>query len=482
MINYSVKYIGLGVALAIAATLGSCSREDIPDVPVPEAGAPEIVFSASFPQSSMSRAQVVTAFDSLQATAFYVGDLSSSATYFENEKFRKRDGGEYSAARKINCIWPETSKGGGMQFFAFYPPIDYMKAMCRDEYPLIKTPVESSDPNGDEPQEPQYVTTDPLDNYFLSVNSSSISGNKFNVGYSISRIRMAKDIATQVDFLAARNYADIPDLDADVIPDVPLRFQHELARIDVKAKVGDKSHYTFKVAGVRLGNPVMEADFVYSAIGTPEDTPASVGEWNLSSSKKGPAEYVFRKDDQLVTIGDAESLMKRGCAMMIPASVEAWQRPADPDKVALPYTTDRMYVSLLVNVTSKSNSSKIVYPYTDNLSPLSGKAMQTVKFVVDSNDVIIAKIDNAEEYELNDGEKIMEFGWAAVPLKILWTAGKSYCYTLDFSNGIGYHDPSDPDPGHPIEETGPGQIQISVDVIPWESPAYYDPDVPVPYE
>lgn len=64
------------------------------------------------------------------------------------------------------------------------------------------------------------------------------------------------------------------------------------------------------------------------------------------------------------------------------------------------------------------------------------------------------------------GAKVYE-GWAAVGIATNWEAGKKYVYVLDFSNGAGNVDPTEPEkPGEPIL----GQaIKFTVNVSEWIS-------------
>ena len=68
-----------------------------------------------------------------------------------------------------------------------------------------------------------------------------------------------------------------------------------------------------------------------------------------------------------------------------------------------------------------------------------------------------------------------------MPVDADWAAGKRYVYTLNYSEGIGLHDPDDPEPGKPI--SGQATISWSVAVQGWdyaEKNDDYDPDIDVP--
>lgn len=481
------KYIGLGSLMA----LFSCSQEELSVIPENGADGNVITFTASFPDGA-TRGQEITALDSLQATAFYTQDLTTVTPYFENEKFRQQTGRIFSPARKINCIWPETTKGGDMEFLAFYPPINFMKECCRQEFPLVSTPVTPADPEEDEEQTPQFSVSDPLDNYFRTVNTSSVAGNQFKVGYSIDRFRVARNIGRQVDFLTARNAAPVPAKDAETVVPVSLKFQHELSCVDIRATVGSNNLQSFEVVGIRIGNPVVEADFDYSAQSAVADNPGSIGRWDLTSARKESVEYIFKPGDKTILMGEATSIMQGGEAMLIPATVAKWVR-----KYPEPETqkVDQMYFSLLVRVTKKTNASKVIYPYPSDLYPEDTHKMEVVLLAVNPSGEILARVYRNDKgatfsdegltvpYTLPAGVSVKEFGWAAVPVGVAWEAGKRYRYTLDYSNGIGYHDPQDPEPGRPIEEQKyNSEIKVSVEVEDWTDAEGYNPDVTVPME
>ena len=67
------------------------------------------------------------------------------------------------------------------------------------------------------------------------------------------------------------------------------------------------------------------------------------------------------------------------------------------------------------------------------------------------------------------------FGWVAIPMEFKWDSGKKYVYTLDFSNGAGRVDPTDPGvdvhPGTLDPEKGQpifnGPVTFTVDVSEW---------------
>lgn len=378
--------------LAIANTLAfsSCQEEQLKSGDVDPSDSRVIAFQAFLPSATASRGSemVKDKLDSLQVTAFYIEE-STTTPYFQNEKFRKKSNGYYSPARIFNCFWPENK--GNMEFYAHYPQ---------------------------------------LENF------------AFSGKYSIDTIRVASDISRHVDFLTANAKASIPDLEANVIDPVKLQLKHRLSRIRINAKLGSNAKYAFEIAGIRLGNPVVEGKFIFA---DPADSKKDTT-WDLSNAKQGCVQYVFNVGDTLVSLKPEEhSLMGiGGNAMVIPAEIAKWERPADPTTVATPYSTNQMYFSVLLRVTKQLSSNR-VYPYPDDSKH---PGMKVIYLSVDQENRIIANVD--KDYIAKDGETVKEFGWAAVPVDVKWLAGHSYLYSLDYSNGIGYHDPEDPAPGTPI--------------------------------
>lgn len=88
-------------------------------------------------------------------------------------------------------------------------------------------------------------------------------------------------------------------------------------------------------------------------------------------------------------------------------------------------------------------------------------------------------------YEICDFEG---FGWAAIPVPANWEPGKQYTYILDFTDGLGLHDPDDPDAGKPIHNvvhptvTWGKRVKWGVQVNPWTPPKDFDPDVEIDFE
>ena len=82
------------------------------------------------------------------------------------------------------------------------------------------------------------------------------------------------------------------------------------------------------------------------------------------------------------------------------------------------------------------------------------------------------------KYIPNETEEIRSYCWAALPVGAKWDAGKIYTYKLNYTTGIGWQDPDDPNPGEPIIERG--KIPFEVNVEEWVAAEDYNPNLDVP--
>lgn len=473
-------------ALAALVSVASCSKEAAePDVYDWAEG--EIYFKTSL-SDVVSRADDMTLdhLESFQVTCFNTGDLKKDAAgfiapYFEDATFIRQQspvGITYmSSPDEGPRDWPANS--GTLKFFAFSPSRAVMAAG--------NTAIDAN--RGD---------------YFNLINSSTDSDNSVSVGYQLGKVRVNPDVSAQFDFVTAEASGERWK---DFNNGVDLAFRHQLSQVELKAwgaPVGTK----FEIAGVRLGNPVVEGTFVFSAY---SETGSSSAGWSIADDAlTDKVEYLYRgatytadADGEIAAAGDriffinqdehntpesAESLMGRGgCAMVLPTVNQKWQGLADPEIGAIPYTTDKMYFSVLLRVTDTSGK-RLVYPYTDVPD------MTVIYYAVDESGMIVSRVypgdvsgeffynrELSQPYVAADGIEIRQYGWAAVPVDADWSAGKRYVYTLDYSEGIGIHDPEDPEPGKLIGGKEP--IAWGVTVSNWSYAVKnddYDPDVDVP--
>ncbi len=473
-------------ALAAFISVASCTKEAT-EPNVYDWADGNIYFKTSLADVASSRAQDMTldGLESFQVTCFNTGDFTKDETgyispYFENATFIRNDtpteitygSSPYEPPRE----WP--SNGGIIKFYAFSPSLSIMTA----GNPAI------NDANRSE--------------YFNLENRTTEANSLVTADYRLGKLRINPDISRQFDFVTAvasgERWKDFNNT-------VELAFSHQMCQVELNAW-GSGSGYDFEIAGVRIGNPVVEGRFVFADASDQTKLP----HWEIASDAvMDKVEYLYRNaaataDNQIALIGDtifrinkdnhntlesASSIMGRGgCAMVIPTVNSKWEGLADPNINALPYSTDRMYFSILMRVTTSSNGKQL-YPYPDNPDGLT-----VVNYAVDQKGAIVARVypgetegeyfadSNLQQQFIADGGiEIKEFGWATVPVDANWSAGKKYVYTLNYSEGIGVHDPQDPKPGTPIQ--GKAAISWGVSIGNWTYATKnddYQPDVIVP--
>ena len=115
----------------------------------------------------------------------------------------------------------------------------------------------------------------------------------------------------------------------------------------------------------------------------------------------------------------------------------------------------------------------VIYLAVDN----SGKINKRL-YKIDGTYYTSSEKSDDSKYTPTDTEEIRGFGWAALPVAAKWEAGKIYTYKLNYSDGIGWHDPDDPKPGDPILERG--KIPFTVNVAEWTPADDYESDLNVP--
>lgn len=457
-------------ALAALFSVASCSKEATePDVYDWADG--KIYFKTSLSDVASSRAQDMTldGLESFQVTCFNTADRNKDQSgylspYFENATFIREGANYVSSPDEDTRNWPSNS--GLMRFFAFSPSLSVMA------------------------NSNSAITEANKNKYFKLLNRTAENGSTVSVGYGLGTIRINPDISGQFDFVTAEASGDRWK---DFAGGVELAFSHQLCQVELKAW-GEGTSYNFEIAGVRLGNPVVEGTFVFAD----DSTPTNSGKWEINNSEgKDKVEYIYQPGDRIYSIKATEhntseaasSIMgKGGCAMVIPTFNTKWEGLDDPNIGSRPYKTDKMYFSILTRVTDP-NSGSAVYPYPGNRN-----GMTVVSYAVDKDRNILSRIYAGEKsgtyftdielqhpYVAAAGVEIMDFGWAAVPVDADWSAGKKYIYTLNYSEGIGLHDPEDPEPGKLI--VGQLPIEWSVKVSGWdyaEKDENYDPELNVP--
>ncbi|MDE5840701.1 MAG: fimbrillin family protein, partial [Muribaculaceae bacterium] len=467
------------LALAAVFSAASCTKEAAePDVYDWETG--EIYFKPSISDAAYSRAQDMTLgrLESFQVTCFNMPDRKKDpagyiAPYFGNAMFMRSGsavGGTFiSSPDEESYSWP--SNEGLIRFFAFSPSLESM---------ATGNTVNEDDDSG---------------RYFNLINRTTDTQSGLSISYRLGTMRINPDISRQFDFITAETSGE---REKDFKGGVDLAFKHQLCQIELRAW-GANSVLKYEIAGVRIGNPVVEGEFIFAD----DSDPASAGRWTFPDSPvKGKAEYIYNSNatspsgqepqsgDRIFIINklehnaqeSAESIMgSGGNAMVLPTVNKKWEGLADPKIDSTPYSTDRMYISVLMRITNNYDNRMVVYPYPGNPD-----GMNVVYYAVDNSGRIVTRLypgENTDEYITDQGlryeqkpnETIKEFGWAAIPIEANWEAGKRYIYTINYSEGAGWRDPEDPQPGENILNN---DVHIDFEIAGWKEGTSTDVSVP----
>ena len=331
------------------------------------------------------------------------------------------------------------------------------------------------------------------ESYFNLINKTTGLSTLSDIEYKLGRVRINPDISRQFDFVTADASGERWK---DFNNGIDLEFHHQMAQVELRAW-GASDIYNFEIAGVRIGNPVVEGTFVFSGTTTTgqqwltEENPVKdkveylYGNSQVSSDNSSAVDKIYNiNHEEHNTLDNAGSIMGLGgCAMIIPTVNSKWAGLDDPNISSIPYSTDKMYFSILMRV-SDSDSGEQLYPYNGN-----AYGMTLIHYAVDKSGTILARLYTGENkgeffsdvtltrpYIAGEDITVKEFGWAAVPVDADWKGGKRYIYTLNYTEGIGMHDPQDPKPGKPI--IGKAAILWGVTVADWENGSKTDVSVP----
>ena len=445
--------------LALSAGLmSSCSQEDMTGSR--QAVEDIISFQVSLPgvnSRSADKDMLGALASGFDVTAFCPEDesrISADGTleeYFSEQRVTQDSDGKF---RSDLCRWPgnKDEKQGSLKFFAFYPSRSDLR---------------------------QSVDEDETSARFALTNHSSAS----TFDYRLENFKINRDIGRHVDFVVAS--ADGTKTE-NLYSGINLDFQHQMTRVGLRAW-GTNASYNVEIAGVRIGRPVTEGTFNFAAVpDAPEEGDNSVGGWMLDESPvRDCVEYIFRESGDVVIPIDggsnnsentASSIMGNGgWSMVIPYTHDAWNHHDDA-----PNTRQGMYFSVLLRVTDKSGIRLYPYPGYSDLDDSDEQKMTVIYLAVEKSTGSVMKrlykSDNryftatdftgASEYNLPSTQEIREYGWAALPIATEWKAGYEYTYLLDYSKGVGLHDPDDPDPGAPILN----EVAVSATVKQWDAP------------
>lgn len=438
--------------LAVFLTLASCTQ-DVPDDSRPTAKGEWIFFRSHLPGIAQTRA-AVTSNDNLmecRATCINPDDpelIDSNSgnmkPYFSDMRFEKDDEGHFVAMESDSSIWPRTNDR--LHFFAYNPSAEAMRE------------------NFDETK-------------FNLANYSNAKDKASTIDYRLERFQVANEIADQVDFIAA--YSDGTQL-ANGSTGIELNFRHWLARIELMAW-SESIRYGIEIAGVRIGNALTEGDFSFSSL---MSSPELTGAWSNTAGHQPGVQHIFGEGERIVELSrtpgshtdkeHAASIMgASGSAMVIPMAkrIEAWGGLKDPGTGTDSYLTDKLYFSILLRV--KNWADEVVYPYQYGQYDI-----PAIYLAVDNDGTICRRVyridgeyytteekSDESRYEETETEEIRDYCWAAIPFAAKWEPGKIYTYKLNYTDGIGWHDPSYPSPGQPIIDD---RIVINVEVSDWK--------------
>lgn len=235
-------------------------------------------------------------------------------------------------------------------------------------------------------------------------------------------ISVDDDIANQKDYIVA----NVSGSKTESNDPVKVELNHVLSSIEIWAKNTNEA-FIYKVKGIRLCGVNTKMPFSFSDCKF---------EWNIMDFS--PKDYKLDYDTPITLGSGPQSIMGVAKnAILLPQPEDLLNKWNGSDVSDTPGTYVGKYISVLINITSKYGAA--VYPAG------STAANET-------------------------------YGWAAIPVEFIWESGKKYIYTLDFSDGAGRVDPTDPgadvtpdgvvDPKKAKPILGK-RIKFGLTVIPW---------------
>ncbi|MDE6650628.1 MAG: fimbrillin family protein [Muribaculaceae bacterium] len=439
---FKFTYMTVGASLLLA----SCAKEEVSE-PGFGTGGKLIRFNTSLPEV-ISRAESVGKEDiqNFHVTAFNpadpkLADTNGNLREFIKDELVEKDenNGVYNSG---NCLWPESGhEEDELTFFAYYP--------ARNTGTTLE-------------------------------NTSTVSGGVANFNYTVNNFRVAANITDQVDFIAAYTTGSMAE---NMFSGINLEFNHKLSKIEVMAKSMHKS-CKIEIAGIRIGCIHNQGIYNFKA-------EEGAGDWTIDQNQeKANVEYVYREGDKIIALDNtvAEVSIMGGpegagnYAILLPEKYDGWDFSNDNTN-----SSEGMYISVLLRILDKTpgGNDKQQYPYFDNSQGLNAMNIQRVYLAVDNTGTITdnpgqlykgadgtyyTNAARTREYRLPQGSVVKEFGWASLPVSADWQPGHSYCYTLDYTSGVGVHGPDvtgnvSPKAGDPIISD---RVGVSVSVNDWQ--------------
>lgn len=427
-------YILIGAALLLSA----CSNDDEPGGF--DGQDRRIAFKTSLPTvTSRGDAKTydnlgcfyVTAFDHDESTKVVNGLLTP---YFDHETITIDKTSYFQSSDK--CIWPDPGKESHkMSFCAFSPEAAK------------------------------------LGNF---QNKSTATATDYKLNFKVK-----PDIADQADFMTAYATGSMED---NLFSGITLDFVHQLAAVEVKVYGAHKS-CDIEIAGVRLGW-VAVGDYTFDF---------STKEWLYPETPDlGIVEYIYKSGDQIVKCGKNNNIASTAAKSIMGKSSYAMILQLPPKNNEIPEysqwdiekdnrnTNKNLYISVLLRIIDATPfagvqpKEKQRYPYRDLAQGTDAlkKGIPRVYLAVNASGTVSTRLykkvgdynendknyytdsDCTVPYTLKAGEEVKEFGWASLPVTGKWQQGYIYTYTLDYTLGIGLHDPEvtteKPKAGDPI--------------------------------
>lgn len=150
--------------------------------------------------------------------------------------------------------------------------------------------------------------------------------------------------------------------------------------------------------------------------------------------------------------------------MVIPSNYSKWDNSRDAQN-----RNQNPYFSVLLRIKEDDEKRTLLYPYIEGAQFSGNVTTDILNVIFFSIEKATGKIvkrlyrnkttksfftdpDLTQPYTAPATEEIRNYGWAAIPFNRLWKPGYQYTYTLNYSTGVGVHDPGEllPYPGKPI--------------------------------
>ncbi|MDE6271478.1 MAG: fimbrillin family protein [Muribaculaceae bacterium] len=318
-----------------AATLASCSQEDVLDMAANHGADNAINF----------RARTFKATRGAEVTSESLNSFMVIGLKGDLDAVREGEGqlsAWWTSPVEFKRSTVEGDANGDMQYFRsdtpMYFPSDFSPVSFLAYAPSTLSNVSAS----------------------LGQPNAEDNGNLLIEGYTVN-----SDINSQEDIIIDGVGGVQRD---DTYPSLDLYFKHALSKVFVSKAKNDNSEYTYKVAGVRFGNIAMTGDCKYDP-SAGDGSMHSYFTWTYAD-QKASVEHKFAKGIEIDGSADLMSGAETdGSFLLIPqtlpselASEESDQRFLCKEGVA--------YIGLLIQIVQKDDN-KVVYPFekgVDNIT------------------------------------------------------------------------------------------------------------------